>query len=526
VRLAALALGVSGLLILVLLLLTALPGHDVKNATPAPETVSSATAFIASPRSQLASRKASGNPQAEKVVATNPLSPRAVPGQAGNSGKRSGDPTSARQEPQVHREGVTAAAPAGMLRVRRLSEGYLKSQLELMREVRLGEKIKLSKLIEAHALQEVRQKTVAVLQQQASTADLTRPLSIAPALALRWSALGLPVQTGPNCQLHSAAAGTLQACSHSLGAFLNAKHQVPKARGQGDTDEATQSDFIATPPNSSSKKIVLHAPAPDTRPRDYWRGPLYEVLGVVQGQEVPEDRVAALEQILQTTDRERRLLLVDVLAASQSPRATAALARRALFDLSPEVREAAVGTLRNRPADGYRHILIGGLRHPWYPIADHAAEALVALGDRASLPVLQTLLDAAPPEVAGSAAVRELVKIHHLSNCLLCHPPTFNSKDPVAALVPDANQPSFGGYFGGSSSSNGPPPLFVRADVTYLRQDFSVMFAEQKRFDFVVRIRQAETGEIAHRVRSWPAAPHREAIQFAIQKLQEDTTTR
>ena len=98
-------------------------------------------------------------------------------------------------------------------------------------------------------------------------------------------------------------------------------------------------------------------------------------------------------------------------------------------------------------------------------------------GDLEAVPHLLPLLDAPPPARFLSSdrpekpacTVRELVRINHLANCVLCHAPSHDRNDLVRGAVPLGGQPL-------------PPPVayyeqgqnFVRADVTYLRQHFSV----------------------------------------------------
>src|SRR5205814_3082818 len=97
-------------------------------------------------------------------------------------------------------------------------------------------------------------------------------------------------------------------------------------------------------------------------------------------------------QMLMAEDKPIRLVLIDYLAHNPGREATIALAQRALFDLSFHVREAAVEALRWRPRDDFRNVLIDGFRYPWTPVADHAAEALIAVNDRAAAPALEQLL--------------------------------------------------------------------------------------------------------------------------------------
>jgi hypothetical protein len=224
-------------------------------------------------------------------------------------------------------------------------------------------------------------------------------------------------------------------------------------------------------------------------------------------------------------------MLVDALARIDTNYSTCCLAERALYDLSPKVRQAAVKALATRPRQEFRAMLLDGLRYPWAPAAQHAAEALVALQDHDALPDLLKLLDAPDPgspfaAVDHQPVVREVVRMNHLRNCLLCHAPSHNNEDIVTAPIPTPGKPLPTLYYGE------PQPvvpkegsIFVRADVTYLRQDFSVTqkvakpnaWPEQQRFDFLVRQRAAKPNEAARK----PAAtyPQRQAVLFAIEKL-------
>src|SRR5207249_421069 len=118
-----------------------------------------------------------------------------------------------------------------------------------------------------------------------------------------------------------------------------------------------------------------------------------------------------------------------------------ALARRAMYDLAPELRDLAIEALKGRPAQAYRQELLSGFRYPWPPVADHAAEALTALDDKAAVSNLVALLKMPDPALPFETTrhqtlVRELVRINHQSNCLMCHAPAQTKGDPVVAAVP------------------------------------------------------------------------------------------
>jgi hypothetical protein len=268
--------------------------------------------------------------------------------------------------------------------------------------------------------------------------------------------------------------------------------------------------------------------------------------------------ISTLRQLLVHEHQHVRQILVEVLALIPGPRASVALAERAVFDLDPDVRAAAVAALSRRPAREYEDALVGGLRYPWAPVADHAAEALVALQLRDAVPKMIPLLDAREPGEpyaveAGKKkmpVVAELVRLNHLRNCMLCHFPSFSPLDPVRGPVPNLSQPlplpssgirlaagSGGGWGGGGGSGGkggkfGSVSTFVRADITYLKQDFSVQqpvpnhgrhWPSDQRFDYLVRLRPLSKPDVLllqERPReARPASPQREALLFALREL-------
>lgn len=226
------------------------------------------------------------------------------------------------------------------------------------------------------------------------------------------------------------------------------------------------------------------------------------------GETAPEEwtrpqAVPTLVQLLQTEHTELRLLLVEVLAGIEGKEAGAALAQRALFDLSADVRGQAVRTLARRPADEYWQPIAAGLRYPWPAAADHAAEAIVALKLTAHLPDLVRLLNEPDPRLAYPGEkkghrIDEVVRLSHLTNCMLCHAPSLSQSDLSRGRVPIPGE--------------APPPLyyrnrtgtFVRASTTFLRQDFSVVqmvsspgkWPADQRFDYILRTRDATAAEV------------------------------
>ena len=124
--------------------------------------------------------------------------------------------------------------------------------------------------------------------------------------------------------------------------------------------------------------------------------------------------------------------------------------------------------------------------------------------------------------------VREMVRVNHLRNCLLCHPPS-QASAPMRAAVPTPGQPLAVVYYSRSRSIRSRDANFVRADVVYIRQDFSVKlpvqnahpWPEMQRFDFFVRTREARADELANL--AWRTSrknyPQRRAVLYALNKL-------
>jgi hypothetical protein len=241
----------------------------------------------------------------------------------------------------------------------------------------------------------------------------------------------------------------------------------------------------------------------------------------------PDDGVPALVQMLQVEERSIREYLIEKLSANPSTQATEALAKLAVFDLKPAVRQAALAALKKRPLKDVRPALLAALRYPWGPAADHAALALVALQDRQAILPVQRMMEQRDPTqpAAGKAkelVLTELVRVNHLRNCLLCHAPSLDRTDPIRGLIPTPGRPLPVLYYHETKGE------FVRADVTFLRQDFSAMhkvakpdkWPEVQRFDYLLRTRELTAREEAASARKprTPSAYH-ERLRFVLAKL-------
>jgi hypothetical protein len=313
---------------------------------------------------------------------------------------------------------------------------------------------------------------------------------------------GLPIRMGIDCHLGKEAAENLDVLSQKL------RNHLSSAQRQKSLPDDTRINV------------------------DFLRSALQDDKKTRKGEWEQPEAIPTLVQMLMPEDRAIRMLLVELLAKSACRQATQALTQRALFDLSADVREAAIAELKNRPAEDYCDQLIAGFRYPWPPAADHAAEALIALDGLSSIPQLIALLDMVDPvaprieksKTENKIVVKELVRVNHLSNCLMCHAPSFSSQDLVRGNVPVVGQSidAITGGYGGATKGT-----FVRADITYLKQDFSVQqpvakhgpWPANQRFDYMVRTRPATLNDVSTTVKKAKDYPQREAVLFALREL-------
>jgi hypothetical protein len=246
---------------------------------------------------------------------------------------------------------------------------------------------------------------------------------------------------------------------------------------------------------------------------------------------ISDTSLRTLVQMLQTENYPVRLQLVKTLANNKGKYASTALAQRAVFDISPLVREAAVEALKGRPSEEYRPRLLEALRYPWPLPADHAAEALVALDSHDAIFDLVNLLDDPDPctptqDKDKKWVVSDLVRVNHLGNCLLCHAPSSGRDDLFRAPVPERGKTLPEVYYDRGDG------ISIRADVTYIRQDFSVVqtvndsgkWPSEQRFDYLVRKRELSTNEVRLLSESNAAGkpatyPQREAVLWALREL-------
>jgi hypothetical protein len=145
-------------------------------------------------------------------------------------------------------------------------------------------------------------------------------------------------------------------------------------------------------------------------------------------------------------------------------------------------------------------------------------------------------------DVRGKWVVNELVRVNHLRNCLLCHPPSNSTRDLLRGMIPSPGAPLPVAYYNSRGGS------FVKADVTYLKQDFSATlpvvdhdeWPAQQRYDFFIRTRQVSANErmawsnknqqdrrapLPKHGGNSDTYPQREAVLYAIEQLTRGSRT-
>jgi hypothetical protein len=257
------------------------------------------------------------------------------------------------------------------------------------------------------------------------------------------------------------------------------------------------------------------------------------------GEVTIQARIRALVQVVGPEGSQLGQQMVKYLATLPHVDATRALAQLAIFAEEDQVRRDAVAALAVRRDKDSTDVLRDGLSYPWPAVAQRSAEAIARLKRVDLLPQLVEVLERPDPrapqvrEKEGKkvTVVRELVRINHLRNCLLCHSPA-SSKAATVAIPgegPATQVPveALGGrgLIAGPGTLTAPVPLpgqevptptphnpygqfsvpdtLLAFDVTYLRQDFSVKlpvadakpWPDTQRFDFLVRTREVTEPE-------------------------------
>ena len=322
---------------------------------------------------------------------------------------------------------------------------------------------------------------------------------------------GLPLVMGDDCHLSGERSASLDYVSRSIGPVLS-RFDAFSTRNSNANSAISDLRKQALSINISAVKKVL-----SNRKNNH-------------------QELLTVDQMLQIEQPELRLELVELLAKSRSKISANLLACYVKFDLDEKVRMSATKALSKFPLEWVRPKLLDGLRYPWPDAAQHAAEGLVRLNDTKSIPKLVEFLKEPDPRTPrlskeGHYVKRELVAINHLKNCMLCHADSASEGDKGRAPVPSWEERLPRLYYNAKPSG-----LVARADVTYMRQDFSVVqkvedpgkWPTNQRFDYVVRktklaedeakALQKDSGESSDSF-----SEYRQAIVFALQLLTDES---
>ena len=360
-------------------------------------------------------------------------------------------------------------------------------------------------------------------------------------VAKRPDLAGLAMAMGPGCRMSAEQAKHFQV---AVNAVRQAQFSIDFTGGFGGAPPGGfggsfgGGSFGGTPPGFGGGgfggNFSGHLAKPATDPADrFWDSYLLACrkqdkdpkASRAEREQVALARIAALTQMLAASPPGYRKGLVTFLSGISRVEATQAIAKLAIFSPERQVREVAIDALKVRREKDYTSILVEGLRYPWPAVAQRAASTLAKLDLQDAIPALIDALDAPDPrmpiakEADGKPAllVRELVRVNHHRNCLLCHPPVGLFSANLGMVLTSDNkmeeiptgpipvpgrlmQSPLGGYAFQTTRE-----LIVRVDATYLRQDFSVLlpvpdaapWPTEQRFDFMVRTRKVNAGEAA-----------------------------
>jgi len=327
---------------------------------------------------------------------------------------------------------------------------------------------------------------------------------------------GLPFRVGSETRLPEEAARNMNDMSKDF------RDAVAKS---------TENGGFGRSPNVAKLYALLNVDAPEVR---IGSKPSPDEISIKPWRWSAPEAVPCIQQMLQAEGYQLRRMSCALLRDNDSPAATEALVKWAVFDTNAGNRAAAVEMLRGRDREQVGAQLLEWSRYPWVRAVEHACEAMVELGMKEILPGLAVLLaqhdpdapfEAELPGTGAGAYRREIVRVNHLRNCLMCHPASFKTSELVRGAVPDENQilpPSTPAYYGGTPDTR----LRVSAATTYLKQDFSLVqsvekpgkWPAQQRFDYFVSTRQIDRETLRTYVPN-AESKYKLALRFAIREL-------
>lgn len=325
---------------------------------------------------------------------------------------------------------------------------------------------------------------------------------------------GLPLTLGDACRMPPEKSRQFQAAMATLREMLGSPGQFGRQSDGGSRGDLAPPTASSPPGQPQFKQMATASHARFVQ--EFWERYSRRARSKHADSQSLSAQIRALMQMLGPESAEMREGLAKYLAGVQHVEATRALARLAIFSEEENVHKAAVDALKLRRERDYSDILLLGLRYPYPAVAKRTTDSMIQLERKDLIPELIAVLDTPDPRMpepgdvakGKSPSVRELVRINHLRNCLLCHAPLQEDEarqDLITGPIPVPSAPPTPAYYTNPSppTTNQPPAFLVRADVTYIRQDFSVMlpvadpppWPQKQRFDFVVRTRALSSKE-------------------------------
>jgi hypothetical protein len=216
---------------------------------------------------------------------------------------------------------------------------------------------------------------------------------------------GLPFLRGKDCVLPAEQAKRLAVASLETRRAL-AEADGVRARSQSKSSAQSESQSLADL---------------ETRVYFFW-----------EFTKLKAEMTPAVHQILSAQSNLHRYLLAKHLTDVKGPQATQTLVKLALYDLNADVRSQALKELAQRPKEEYLDDVVKAFRHPWEPVNQHASQAAVFLQLKELIPELVAMFSEPEPTAPFTVKtddgkqktmIRELVRINHHRNCLLCHAP-------------------------------------------------------------------------------------------------------
>ncbi|MCI0377320.1 MAG: hypothetical protein L0215_06930 [Gemmataceae bacterium] len=340
---------------------------------------------------------------------------------------------------------------------------------------------------------------------------------------------GLPLLLGKDCSLHAGDAKHFQDYAQFVRCFQFNAHFEGSRDGGAPSDQYLADSFWRQWDECLEQTAAAQLEAQGKRDDQFLKGV----------RDFRASKAPVLQQMIEVESTPHRLGLVHEWVRMETADSTRGLVKRALYDMDWQVRSEALAALearRHSHAAEIKETLVAAFDYPLAIVHQHAAQAAVHLHFTEIVPALVERLAGPTPceprekQVAGEVvySIREAVRINHHRNCMLCHQVSTNPGDSLRGVVPNPSQPLPDASAGQPGYRGSPGDAFIRADITFLRQDFSVKlpvsnalnWPAQQRFDFLVQTRTPNAAELdAWQKDQTVRAVYRDVIHWVLTEL-------